>query len=302
MRSRTSSPFCALSYFWRTGFSGAIGLCSFLVLSVFSTLITSCASQPIEIQKAPPEIKTQYFDKGMRPPEASPPEHNDCANTHWHYGFIPKVDFDLVLRERVPDGEEVVIKIKRIDLKLNLEVTMWLPEKASEDVIAHEKGHAAICLDAYKSAETYARAAAEPFVGKEIRAHGSDLEATIKRALTDVNQEMARKYREETVERANITGGLFDKITITDHAAAKVEQKIADAEIDYQRILPEIQARRAEEERLLKRRQEQLEKIRAERASKMRGSATTTESKTTTESTTTTDSTKTDSTKTDSIR
>ncbi|MCC7531557.1 MAG: hypothetical protein IT342_23845 [Candidatus Melainabacteria bacterium] len=221
----------------------------------------------------------------MRPPESSPPEHNDCANTHWHYGFIPKVAFDLVLRERVNDGEEVVIKIKRIDLKLNLEVTMWLPEKASEDVIAHEKGHAAICLDAYKSAETYARAAAEPFVGKQIRAHGANFEATINRALTDVNQEMARKYREETVERANITGALYDKITITDHVASKVEQKIADAEIEYQRLLPELQTRRAEEERQLKRRRENFEKKQEERASGKNGPATTTDATESTKST-----------------
>lgn len=279
MISRALAPFCALSYFWRTRFSGSTRLCFlFFGLSVFAAIsLTSCASQPIEIQKAPPEIKTQYFDKGMRPPEASPPEHNDCANTHWHFGFIPDIDFDVVLRERVSDGEEVVIKIKKIKLKLNLETTMWLPEKASADVIAHEKGHAAICLDAYKSAELYARAAAEPFVGKQVRARGSDLETTVKRALSDINQEMARKYREETVEKANITGGLYDKITITDHAAAKVEQKIADAELEYKRISPELKARRDEEERQLQARQEELEKKQAERASRKDGPATATD-------------------------
>jgi hypothetical protein len=210
----------------------------------------------------------------MRPPEAMPPEHNDCASTHWHFGFMPKVDWDLVLRKRVPDGEEVVIKIKKVDIKLNMEVTMWLPEKASADVIAHEKGHAAICLDAYKSAETYAKAAADAFIGKEIRARGGDYETTVRRALTDVIDEMSRSYREETVERATITGGLYDKITITDHAASKVEQKITDAEIEYQRILPELQTRRAEEERQLKLRMEKFEERQAERASKKNAPAT----------------------------
>lgn len=293
MRSRTFAPLCALGYFWRTCFSRSISLFGCLLALVCFAPITlsSCATQPIHIQKAPPEIKTQYFDKGMRPPESSPPEHNDCANTHWHYGFIPKVAFDLVQRERVADGEIVLIKIKKVDLKLNLQITMWLPEKASEDVIAHEKGHAAICLDAYKSAETYARAAAEPFVGKQIRAHGSNFEATINRALTDVNQEMARKYREETVERANITGALYDKITLTDHAASKVEQKITDAEIEYQRLLPELQTRRAEEERQLKRRHEQFQKKQEERASRKSAPATTTDSTDSTDSPDSTEST-----------
>lgn len=264
MRSKTLVPLCLPGYFWRTYVSGCFQTlcCLFGLVVITAASLSSCASQPVEIQKAAPEIKTKVFDKGMRPPEASPPEHNDCANTHWHYGFIPEVAFDQVLRERVSDGEEVVIKIKKINLKLNLEITMWLPEKASEDVVAHEKGHAEICLDVYKTAENSAQAAAQPFIGKEIRAHGSDYEATIKRALTDVNQEMARMYREQTVERANVTAGLYDKMTVTDHAAAKVDQKVADAEIEYTRILPELKARRDEEERQLLERQEAIRKRR----------------------------------------
>ncbi len=277
MNIRALAPFRALGYFRRTYFFGKLLVSSCVVglVAFTATNLSSCSTPPVVIQKASPVIKTQMFDKGMRPPEASPPEHNDCANTHWHYGFIPEVAYDLKLRERVSDGEEVVIKIKKIDIKLNLEVTMWLPEKASQDVIAHERGHAAICLDMYKSAETYAKVAADVFIGKEIRARGSDFETTIKRALTDVNQEMARTYREETVQRANFTAGLYDKITVTDHAAAKVDQKVADAELEYQRILPQLKVRREEEEQELLRRQEALEKKReeAKKAKSAAGSA-----------------------------
>ncbi len=266
MRDRLLAPFCTPGYFRRTYVSGRLAIltCSLGLILFATTTLSSCSTPPVVIEKAAPEIKTQIFDKGLRPPEASPPEHNDCANTHWHYGIMPAISYDTKLRERVSDGEEVVIKITKINIKLNLEVTMWLPEKASEDVIAHERGHAAICLDAYKSAETYAKAAADAFIGKEIRARGSDYETTLKRALTDVKQEIVRNYNEETVVRANFTAGLYDKITVTDHAAAKVDQKVADAEIEYKRILPQLKVQREEEEQELLRRQEALEKKRQE--------------------------------------
>ncbi len=281
MKRRALAPFCTPGYFRRTYFSVRLFmLACFLGLTVsIAASLSSCSTPPVVIQKAAPEIKTQIFDKGMRPPEASPPEHNDCANTHWHYGITPVISYDTKLRERVSDGEEVVIKITKIDIKLNLEVTMWLPEKASEDVIAHEKGHAAICLDAYKNAETYAKVAADAFIGKEIRARGSDYETTIKRALTDVKQEIVRTYNEETVVRANFTAGLYDKITVTDHAAAKVDQKVSDAEMEYQRILPQLKVRREEEEQELLRRQEELQKKReaAKKAKSSKSSATSSE-------------------------
>ncbi len=62
--------------------------------------------------------------------------------------------------------------------------------------------------------------------------------------------------------KAALTGGLYDKITVKNHAAADVDQKVADAEIEYERILPELVARRKEEERALRERQDELERKR----------------------------------------
>ncbi len=192
MKSRAVDPFCALSYSRRTCLRRAASflLLFFLLSGVLTVTLSSCTASPISIQKEPPEIKTQIFDKGLRPPEASPPEHNDCANTHFSYGFVPDVDWELVSRKRVDGGEEVVVKIKKMKLKLNMQVTMWLPEKASADVIAHERGHAAICIDAYKSADSYAKTGAEAFIGKDIHAFGADYQKTIHQALSDVIDEM----------------------------------------------------------------------------------------------------------------
>ena len=257
MKSKSLAAVGVLGCFKMTRLSSLV---SMAVASVSVMSITACSSDPVQVSKAPAVVKTEYFDKGARPPEASPPEHNECANTHWHYGFIPEVSFDLIKREKVADGESVCVKIKKINLKLNLEITMWLPEKASEDVLAHEKGHTEICFDAYKDAESHAREVAKPFIGKEISAQGSDYETTVKRALTDVNQEMARKYREETVDKANITGGLFDKITMKDHAAVKVPQKVSDAEIEYSRIWPELKKQREADEKAIRARMMKGEK------------------------------------------
>ena len=225
---------------------------SAFILLLIAGFTSGCSQSPISISKAPPSIKTEYFDRGARPPEANTPEHNDCANTHWHFGFIPETDYELVKRERAADGENVVVKIKRVKLKLGLDITMWLPEKASQDVVAHEKGHAAICLDAYKQAEKVAEEAANRMIGKEIVTHGPDFESTLNNGLNNVNQEMARKYREETVDKANVTSALYDKMTMQDHAASKVDAKVEDAELEYEHLAPELKKRRAEEERLIR--------------------------------------------------
>gem|GEM_PF-1114617 len=226
-------------------------LAVFLV-ALLSSVVTGCSQSPVSIEKQPPVIKTEYFDKGARPPEANTPEHNECANTHWDFGCSPELSWDLVKRERAADGENVVLKITKVKIPLKLEITMWLPEKATEDVVAHEKGHAAICIDAYKQADAVARDAATNVIGKEIVAHGADFEATIKSALTNVYQDIARRYREETVDKANITSGLYDRMTMKDHAASKVESKVSDAELEYEHLSPALKKQRAEEERLLR--------------------------------------------------
>lgn len=224
-----------------------------LILSLLiSTTLFSCSQNPVSIEKISPVIKTVYFDKGARPPEAKTPEHNDCANTHWHFGFLPEIGWELVKRERSPEGENVLIKIKSAKLTLKLDITMWLPEKASQDVIAHEKGHAAICLDAYKQAEKVAQDAANSMIGQKVEAHGPDYESTLKSALTNVYQDLARKYREETLDKANVTSALYDKITMKDHAASKVDSKVDDAELQYEHLAPEMKKQRAEEERIIR--------------------------------------------------
>lgn len=222
------------------------------LLLLLPVIVSGCSQGPVKITQVPPEIKTEYFDKGARPPEANTPEHNDCANTHWHYGFIPKVSWDLIKRERAADGENVLIKIRKVDLTLKLDITMWLPEKVSEDVLAHEKGHAAICIDIYKQASKVAQDAADSVVGKELTAHGPDFETTLKSALNDVNQEMARKYREDTLDKANVISAFYDKITMADHAASKVNSKVEDAELEYERLAPELRKQRAEDERKIR--------------------------------------------------
>lgn len=249
MKSRIPGSFFTLDYL-RFAYLVSVSF----YLGLFLVSISGCTSSPISVTKAPPQIKTQIFDKGMRPPEANNEKHNDCANTHWDYGFVPQPFFTVVSRKRVVEGEQVALKITKFKIGLSLEVTMWVPEHASQDVIEHEKGHAAICLDNYKHAETLADEVAQPFLNKEIVAVGPDFRKTVKQILMQVNQDMARRYREETVDKANYTSVFFDQMTVKEHAAADVNQRVADAELEYTRMLPTIKAKRAEEERLLKQR------------------------------------------------
>ncbi|MCC6977199.1 MAG: hypothetical protein IT343_02670 [Candidatus Melainabacteria bacterium] len=255
MNSRISGSFDSLSYLKRTYlcFGSFFHLLVIFCISIIS--LSGCSTNPVSVTKAPPRIKTQIFDKDMRPAEAKK-EHNDCANTHWDYGITPEIFYKLNSRKRTHDGEQVSIKITKFKIGLNLDVTMWLPENASPDVVEHEKGHAAICLDNYKNAERLADELAKPFIGKEIVALGPDLETTIREVLTQVKQDVVRKYREETVDKTNITSGLFDQMTVKDHAAANVDRKVADAELEYTRIWPALKAKREEQERLSKKLQE----------------------------------------------
>jgi hypothetical protein len=45
-------------------------------------------------------------------------------------------------------------------------------------------------------------------------------------------------------------------MTVKDHAAANVDRKVADAELEYTRIWPALKAKREEQERLSKKLQE----------------------------------------------
>lgn len=194
-----------------------------------AAFLSGCAAQDVEVVKTPPNVESQFFDAGVRTFGAGPPQHNECANTNWYFQCFSKFEFDVASSEKIATGYRVGLRIKKVHLKLDLPITKYLPEKATERVLAHEDGHVKICLKAYENAEQSARQAANGVIGKVISGKGKTLEQACQIALREAGQAIGREYRAKTVDRVNVVSALYDQITSKRNEAGYVDTAIAES-------------------------------------------------------------------------
>lgn len=208
-------------------------------LAVFASTVfalTSCTQSDVVVVKLAPNVETRHFDIGLRPPEAAPPQHNECANTNWFFRCNNDFEFDTVSSEEKPGACTVTIKIKKVHLKLDLPIVMYLPVNATDRVKAHELGHVKICEKAYQGAYDIAYDAGKKVIGKDFTATSKTMDQAFKLALREAGQEIGRQYRSQTVDRVNIVSSLYDRITSTKNDISYVSTAIDQAWAEYDEL------------------------------------------------------------------
>ncbi|HEY9786684.1 MAG TPA: hypothetical protein V6D17_14880 [Candidatus Obscuribacterales bacterium] len=190
---------------------------------------SGCSSEHIKVTREEPKVETQFYDKGVRTPESAYALHNECANTNWDFHCYSDFDFDVVDDKPIPIGRRVALRIKQVRLRLELPITMYLPEQASLRVRAHEEGHVKICRTAYDSAYAIARDAAQKVVGREFKGDGKTFEQACRIALSNASQEIGRHYRAGTVDKVNTISAMYDRITSTRNDPSYVDTAIEQA-------------------------------------------------------------------------
>lgn len=164
---------------------------------------------PIVIKK-PVNYATRTFDPA-NPPSDMPPlpagESAECDSS-----FESKADVGGKSFRK--DPTHAVVTVTQVTVTLQLDITVWLPQGASQHVVDHEDGHRQISEYYYQNADQIAGRVAERYLGRQIEVSGPDLDAAVHTALQDTGGEITEDYNKEL--NTNPTQLLYD--SITDHA------------------------------------------------------------------------------------
>lgn len=160
-----------------------------------------------------------------------------CAanpNTFWDFKFIPTLAVERTKMIKENNWYSVKVKVKHVTVETALPFDMWLPENASDSVIAHEDGHVRICRHFYRDAAHQARKCGLHILGREFVGEAKDEETAMKLAISAANSEMLQTYREKIVEPADRASAAYDKI-MTDKSnklsvSDAIEKAIGDAQ------------------------------------------------------------------------
>jgi hypothetical protein len=125
------------------------------------------------------------------------------------------------------DGGHACVTISQIDVRLQLNVTIWAPANASPHVIEHEQGHRQISDHYYDNADELAREIAAKYLGEKTEVMGTDLAAQSNQLFQRVANEITDEYnRELDPEPAQL---LYDQITDHGRNEVIVQDAIASA-------------------------------------------------------------------------
>jgi len=151
-------------------------------------------------------------------PPLTPPEAAQCDSA---FLSNAKVAGDT----RQTDATHATVMVTRIQMTLQLLITIWLPAGASQHVFEHENGHRQISEAYYQNADQLARRIASGYMGKQIEITGADLNGEADKALQQTASEIVDEYKRElNPEAAQL---LYEDIT--NHGRNEVDAKEAAA-------------------------------------------------------------------------
>jgi hypothetical protein len=166
------------------------------------------------IVKQPVNFATRTFDP-IAPPVEMPPltsgENAECDSN-----FLSSANVLSETERR--DATHATLTITQIKMRLQLNVTIWVPAGVSQHVMEHEEGHRQISENYYQTADQLAGQIAARYNGKQIELSGADLDAESQKALQQTATEITEEYGKElNTQPAQL---LYD--SITDHSRNEV--------------------------------------------------------------------------------
>jgi hypothetical protein len=197
-----------------------------LVVSCLSGCVLSCNRPPKEtpgvtINKQPVNFSRRTFDPS-NPPSDMPlltlDEYAACDSD-----FLSNAT--VAAQTRQTDATHATITVTHIKMDLQLNVTIWEPNEATEHVTEHEEGHRQIAEYYYQTADKLAERIATTYVGRQVDIAATDLQSESNKFLQQTAAAITADYSREL--NPGPTQLLYD--SITDHSRNEVVVKDAVA-------------------------------------------------------------------------
>ena len=142
------------------------------------------------IDKQPVIFAQRTFD-AANPPADMPPlregEQAECDSN-----FIS--DANISGRMQKIDSTNATVTVAQVKVTLQVTITIWVPNDATQHVIEHEAGHRQISEHYYLSADKLAMEIATPYIGRQIAIGGSDLNAEFRNTLLQLSKEITAEF------------------------------------------------------------------------------------------------------------
>ncbi len=164
----------------------------------------------VTVLKQPPTFASHTFDPAAPPPDMPPLAPGESAECDSNFMSSAR----LHAKPRKTDATHTTLTITQIELTLNLDVNIWLPAGAAQNVIDHEEGHRQISEYYYQTADKLAQRIAASYVGKPVEVQGTDLTAESNNMLQQLAAEITAEYGKQLDPGPSQL--LYDDIT--DHA------------------------------------------------------------------------------------
>jgi len=149
-------------------------------------------SEPVKpvIDKQPVFFAQRAFDPAS--PPADMPALGEGEEAECDSNFIS--DANVSGRMQKIDSSNATVTVTQVKVTLQLKITIWVPNGATEHVIEHEEGHRQISEHYYQSADQLAAEISAPYIGRQVAIGGSDLNAEFRNSLLQLSKEITAEY------------------------------------------------------------------------------------------------------------
>ena len=189
----------------------------------------------LKVEKTPAVIVRKTFDRRNPPKEMPPLGPRADAVTHFRFGCATSASYETTSKR--PDRGRgqctATARINELTVRLELEITIWVPKDARQTLIDHEEGHRVIAERVYETAERAARAEGAKWVGRTVTGKAATCAAAADVAVRDANHRFCQAYLEATSGWSGRVGDLYD--VITDHGRRRSPTAEAAIELAFER-------------------------------------------------------------------
>ena len=212
--------------------------CRWVIIAALTLALAPSAvlARGVKVEKVPVKVVRKTFDRRNPPKEMPPLGPRADAVTHFRFGCSTNASYEVISRRRDVSrrrggtgGCTATARINDMDVRLELEITIWLPRGARQKLVEHEEGHRVIGERVYETAERAAREAAKQWIGKSVTGKAEDCAAAADVAVRDANHKFCETYLQSTSGWSGRVGDIFDDITDHGRRDNPVDEAIAEA-------------------------------------------------------------------------
>jgi hypothetical protein len=179
-------------------------------------------SAPI-IEKQPVVFTQRTFDPQNPPQDMPPMSPGELAVCDSNFLSVANVTGN----SRQNDATDALVTVSQVKVTLKLNITIWVPNDATQHILEHEQGHREISEFFYQTADKIAEQIAAKYLGRQVQVSGADLNSAIDKALQQMGAEITQEYDKEL----NPEPAQERYESITNHGGNDVDAKDAVSQV-----------------------------------------------------------------------